>query len=45
MNTLACRHGHHPEYDEVGQFQEGELKLGVQQSHKVDQDRNQKPLR
>jgi hypothetical protein len=33
---VLYRHGHHPEYEEVGQFQEGDLQLGVQKEHKVD---------
>ncbi|GGA02438.1 KilA-N domain-containing protein [Okeania sp. KiyG1] len=30
------RHGHHPEYEEVGQFQEGDLLLGMPTENKVD---------
>ncbi len=30
------RHGYHPDYEEVGQFQEGELKLGVQTENNSD---------
>ncbi|NET12280.1 MAG: hypothetical protein F6K08_05160 [Okeania sp. SIO1H6] len=30
------RHGYHPEYEEVGQFLEGELQLGVPTENNAD---------